>query len=204
MRRQDISLLAATIFATLAGCGTVDAVRFHIDASASSPPALRDERPPSDRKSNWTRGYAGELTTLGDDSVSPSAPVLFWNRVGVKLGDKLAKHEVVLARFSIQVLDPSRPNASRTVSRAREDGTAQTRLDLILTFLSARSVEAVRSEKIVDVHISGKIGGVDFSISEYGAFPGRVTEEEIRSVILKAIDRAAESMEEAISGRPPS
>jgi hypothetical protein len=191
-------LLAATIFATLAGCGTVGTVRFEMDASASSPPALRDERPPSDRKSSWARSYAGELTTLGDDSVSPSAPVLFLNRVGVKLGDKLAKHEVVLARFSIQVLDPSRANANRTIRQAREEGVHPLHLTVIGTY--ARTVEPIRSEEIVDVHISGKIGGVDFSISEYRKFPGRVTEEEIRSVVLKAIDRAAESMEEAVSG----
>ena len=69
---------------------------------------------------------------------------------------------------------------------------------LIRTY--ARTVEPIRSEEIVDVHISGKIGGVDFSISEYRKFPGRVTEEGIRSVVLKAIDRAAEFVEQAVSG----
>jgi len=183
-------LIAITLIAiTLQGCGTVGSTKLNTQPVQSTVFEFQDQRPEEQRITAKFHEPGGEITQLGDDAVSPPSPDLVKTWLNNKLSYQLAQKKVVLKEFSVRILDPT-----VSIDEQRfEQSTASSGADPISSLLARwliTATESARSEKTVSVQIAGKVGEQEFTGSGRGSFKGRVTENNINSVITQALDAA--------------
>lgn len=181
--------LIATILIVviLQGCGTAGSIKLDLQPTQSAVFEFQDLRPEEQRITTKYHESSGEITQLGDDAVSPPGPDLVKTWLNNKLSSQLAQKKVVLKEFSVRILDPS-----VSIDEQRfEQSTASSGADPISSLLARwiiTGIESSKSEKKVSVQIAGKVGDQEFTGSGRGNFKGRVTENNINSVIAQALD----------------
>ncbi len=198
-------LIAITLIAiTLQGCGTVSSTKLNTQPVQSTVFEFQDQRPEEQRITAKFHEPAGEITQLGDDAVSPPSPELVKTWLNNKLSYQLAQKKVVLKEFSVRILDPT-----VSIDEQRfEQSTASSGADPISSLLARwliTATESARSEKTVSVQIAGKVGEQEFTGSGRGSFKGRVTENNINSVITQALDATISDIMQTMAFlEPPS
>jgi hypothetical protein len=201
MRQIAITLI---VIATLQGCGTTRSTKLNVQPVQSTAFEFQDQRPEEQRITARYQESGGEITQLGDDTVYPPGPDLFKTWLNNKLLPRLTHKKVVLKEFFVRVLDP----AASIDERAFDQATASSGADPISSLLARwliTATESTRSGKIVSVQISGKIGEQEFTGSGEGSFKGRVTEGNINSVIVQALDAAVSDITRLLTaGNSPS
>ncbi len=175
------------IVVILQGCGTAGSLKLNLQPIQSTVFEFQDQRPEEQRITAKYHESSGEITQLGDDAVSPSGPDLVKTWLNNKLSSQLAQKKVVLKEFSVRIFDPT-----VSIDEQRfEQSTASSGADPISSLLARwiiTGIESSKSEKAVSVQIAGKIGDQEFTGSGRGSFKGRVTESNINSVIVQALD----------------
>jgi hypothetical protein len=144
--------------------------------------AFQDQRAADQRLSRTLNSIAGQNSYFGDDNLLKA-----WlhNKLAAQLKDK----QVTLLEFVVNVYDPAvsvdmdRVNAN---ARVTPNGAALAPL----TGLFIHGIESVTSEKVVQVKIQGKVQTDEFSAVESENFRGRVTESNIQTIIIRALDKA--------------
>jgi len=179
-------LIAVTLIVmTLQGCGTVGSTKLNMQPVQSTVFEFQDQRPDDQRVTVKHQGPNGEITQLGDDAISPPGPDLVRSWLNNKLSSQLAHKKVVLDEFSVQILDPKVAINEQGMDQATAGADP-------ISSLFARwvivGIESARSGKTVIVQITGKIEKQEFTGSGRENFKGRVTESNINSVIVQALD----------------
>lgn len=183
-------LIAITLIViALQGCGTVGSTKLNMQPVQSTVFEFQDQRPEEQRITAKYQESSGEITHLGDDAVSPSGSDLVKTWLNNKLSSQLARKKVVLEEFSIQILDPGAAIDEQRLNQANASAGADPISSLLARWVIT-GIENTRSEKIVSVRIAGKIGEQEFNGSGRESFKGRVTESNINSVIVQALDAA--------------
>ncbi len=184
-------LIAITLIITaLQGCGTAGSTKLNIQLAQSTVFDFQDQRPEDQRISTKFHGSSGEITQLGDDAVSPSGPDLVKTWLSNKLSSRLVRKKIVLQEFSIRILDPKVVINEQSMDHAVASTPTADPISPLLARWFIIGIEGARSEKMVSVQIAGKIGEQEFTGGGRESFKGRVTESNINSVIIQALDAA--------------
>lgn len=181
--------IAVTIL-TLQGCGTVATTKLEVATLTNPTFDLIDERPAEARQSSKTNKPEGEITTLGDDGISPSAPALLQAWLEKRFSSRIAGKQLWLQEFSVEVTDPTVGIDNQGFNTAAASTPGMDPLSAMLAYWMITGIERAKSEKYVGVRISGKLGDHAFSSRGDGNFKGRVTESNINSVITQALELA--------------
>lgn len=198
MRQYLLVLLAG-----LAGCGTVDSTRIDYKPADTMSFRFEDERPVEERLTTKGRSPAGHTTLLADDSITPPGPVLLKAKLSETLGGKISGRKVVLSEFSVQIFEPVAVVNEQAFQSAANSVPGAGIAGVLFGRLLVGGIEAVKSEKTVRVRIAGAVDAAKFEATEYGTFRGRVTEDDINSVILKALDGTASRIRDELA-KPPA
>jgi hypothetical protein len=190
--------IVATALA-LSGCGSVATTKLNVTSKEVTSFAFRDERPLELRLSYKNAASYGETTRLGDDSISPSGPVLVKAWLHDKLGARLAGKKIVLTEFSVEVFDPAVSINEQNFQNAMASTPGAGPLAGALARLLVGGIESARSDKTVGVKIGGKIDDDDFNARGGGAFKGRVLGDDINSVITQALDNTVSEIDKVLS-----
>jgi Asp-tRNA(Asn)/Glu-tRNA(Gln) amidotransferase B subunit len=173
----------------LCACGTTSSVKIATQQPDKTEFAFQDQRAADQRLSRTLNSIAGQNSYFGDDNLSPSPPELLKAWLHNKLAAQLKDKQVTLLEFVVNVYDPAvsvdmdRVNAN---ARVTPNGAALAPL----TGLFIHGIESVTSEKVVQVKIQGKVQTDEFSAVESENFRGRVTESNIQTIIIRALDKA--------------
>jgi hypothetical protein len=194
MRVYPLMLLAG-----FAACGTVESTRVNYKVVDSISFRFEDERPIEERLTARTSSVAGRTTLMGDDSISPSGPMLLRSKLGEALSEEISGAKVLLSEFSVQIFEPAAQINEQAFQSAANSVPGAGIAGVLLGRLFVGGIEAVKSEKTVRVRISGAVDAVRFGASTYGTFKGRVTEDNINSVILKALDETVGNIKEELA-----
>lgn len=194
--------LVATLSIALVACGTVGSTKIDASPKESVSFQFQDERPIDQRLTTKSKSPAGELTFLADDSIEPSGPTLLKTWLSDKFGDGIAGKNVVLLEFSVKVFEPVVAINEQGFQSAANSVPGAGVLGVLLARLLVGGIENATSDKSVGVRISGKIDNSEFSTSANGIFKGRVTESNVNSVILQALDGIVDEVKHALTKIP--
>lgn len=188
---------ALVVAALLAGCGTTGSVTHAIPKLNEPNFTLRDERPSDERKSRRDSNAVGTTTYYADDNLSPTPAELLERALSNASIADLKGKTVTLRTFHVYVIEPAVSldgerftSAVRTVPNPSPAGV----------FLAAPfivGIESIRSQKLVSAVIRGSVDETEFVAQHTDRFRGRVSEENIRSVLAAALEVAAKSAAEA-------
>jgi hypothetical protein len=198
MALHRLSGLAA--LALIAGCGTVSSTRIDVAAVRPATFEIQDQRPVDARGSFRSSESFGEMIRLGDDAITPPGPELLKAWVADKLGDRLAGKTIVLTDFSVQIVDPAVTIDEQAFNTAMASTPGANALSGLMSRWLIGGIESVRTDKTVGVSIAGSLDGAGFTGRGGGSFKGRVSEANINSVILQALDNAVAEIERLPAG----
>lgn len=184
----------------LSACGTVNSTRLEVAAPAFTGFEVRDERPLPQRTSAKTVESHGEITSLGDDAIAPSAPELLKAWLGGKLGERLSGRTIVLSEFFVQITDPNVSLDEGRLNQAMASTPGADALSGLVARWIIGGIESARADKTVGVRIGGKVDQKEFWAGASGLFKGRVSETDINSVIAEALGNASAEIEKALRG----
>jgi hypothetical protein len=186
----------------LAGCGTVQSTKMDIPASRIDIPAgdpaliaLQDERPADQRASSKDGDAYGEITRLGDEAVSPPGPALLKIWLSNKLSAQLKGKTVTLHEFSVQITELR----STVNGVAINNGASLAPGGFLIAPWLVPAMQRAGSRKIVGVRISGKVDEKEFFSKKSDEFQGRVSVENINSLIRGALDDATAEIEKLLA-----
>lgn len=174
----------------LSGCGTTSSVTLMSETSpVQSSFQLQDERPVQQKHSHSEVDTNGSNVFFGDDNLNPTGPKSLQMLLQKKLNTELTGKVVSLSDFIVSVYEPpvSLPNHSPGLD---PDPIAE---GLVLGF------ERIRSEKTVQVQVTGKIGNTPFSSSISENFKGRVTENNIVTTVQKTLEDVVSQIQEIVA-----
>lgn len=188
---MQVKVIIAAIFVfSLSGCGTAGSVAIAIPSSSEQSFTFRDDRPAEQRVSRNNISESGETFFFADDNLSPPPAEMLRRTFMNRASQVLKGHTVTLTEFNVTVTTPtvsldrnSFDAASHSVASA-PPGSAVLAAPVIL------GIESIRSYKTVAVEIRGRIDGTELFVYRSDEFQGRVTEDDIRGVILAALERA--------------
>lgn len=189
------SIASSLAVLALVGCGTVGSTKLDVRTSEPVAFSFLDERPAEQRATLKSQEMYGELTRLGDDAITPTGPALLKTWLNEKLSTRLAGATVVLREFSVEILDPAVSIDEGRFGAAMESTPGADPVSGLLARWLIGGIESVKSDKTVGVRISGKIRDREFSGRGGGSFKGRVSEDNINSVITQALDAAVADIE---------
>ena len=192
--RRKVRYLVAPFLLFQVACGTTPSVAVKLTVPATTSFSFSDDRPADQRTSHKDSSSTGTTTFYADDNLSPSSAGLFKATLEKRLSKSLAGRRVVLNGFVVYVSDPAVSiDADRyattvnTVPNASLSG-AVLALPLIL------GIESIKSQKVVNVEIRGRLDDEEFVSLHSERFRGRVTEENVRSTLLGALEQVLEEM----------
>lgn len=185
----------------LLGCGTTSAVRLASEVAQEQPSfLLLDERPPQQKSSRNEEGSDGKNLYFGDDNFTPTGPELVKAALHKKLGAELSGKSVTLTDFVVNVYEPAIAidrEGMRNVAASVPNGYAAEPLAELLVF----AIESMRSEKNVNVQITGRIDDLVFSGNLSDTFKGRVSESNIKATVEKALEEVADQIQGIVTAR---
>lgn len=172
----------------LSACGTTTSVHYDAQIPASTSFSFRDERPPVERHSRQERNLLGTTLYFGDDTLTPAGPELLKAALESRLHANLHGRTVSLNEFTVYVYDSAAPFGSDRLHGASSlpSGYAAAPFAGLIS-----GIDKVRNDKIVRVRIKGSVDLAGFSTSTADTYRGRVTEQNIRTTLSKALDAAA-------------
>jgi hypothetical protein len=176
----------------LSACGTTTSVRYDTQVPESTSFSFRDERPSVEKHSRQDRNLLGTTLFFGDDNLTPAGPELLKAALESRLHANLHGKTVSLDEFTVYVYDSAAPFGSDRLHGASSlpSGYAAAPLAGLIS-----GIDKVRSDKIVRVRIKGSIDLTRFSTNTADTYRGRVTEQNIRTTLSKALDAAASEVE---------
>lgn len=183
---KPLSALFALLL--LSACGTTSTTRLNVVPVERTSFTFSDERPFTQRLGGKVLRPYGEETNLADDEITPPPVKLFQTWLQRELAKPLAGTAVSLQLFTVEVLDPAVTIDEQRFSNAANSTPGANPLSAGLARLLVRGIESARSSKTVDVRIGAAINGKEVSARGNGHFKGRVTEDDISSVIRQALD----------------
>jgi hypothetical protein len=182
------TLFLILIAAVLSACGTTSSVRVMVPVMERVAFNFSDARPPEERRSRieeskfWTTSY------YADETLSPAAPELFKHFLAAKLNDALSGRSVKLIEFSVMASDP-RVFINNNIDLAAGFTPKPNPLGVMLAAPFILGIESIKSQKRVAVKIRAAVNEQEFSSQCSGAFRGRATEENIRSIVLDCLQK---------------
>lgn len=186
-----IQILIAILFLLLSGCGATSSVRINVSTTEKVNFKYVDERPMEERASRVEESRFSKNSFYGDENLMPSPSDLFRAYMASNAGEALSGKTVKLTTFLVSAADPhvsidgnNFQNAARSVPNANPLGVALA-APLIL------GIESIKSQKMVSVSIRGTVDEREFSSFCSGDFRGRVTEDNVRTVMLTCLERVA-------------
>jgi hypothetical protein len=179
---------------TLNACASVGTVRFNVNAPSVSSFAFIDARQNYEKVTSSFREGKRIVIQVGDDHFKPPVPVILQTKLQEKLAHKLSSKEIVLTKLSIQVKLRDTP--------IDESGynTAVRGLDPVSELLSRWVIvgfDRRKAFKEIDLELLGTVGSETFQASGNTMYQEN-EEEEIRQVILTAIEQTIVSIENII------
>lgn len=179
----------------LFGCGTVTSTKFDLPvASRAATFDLRDERPSEERLGRKSKEAYSEITFLADDGLSPPGPLLLKSWLGQKLSDRIGGKQIVLTKFLVSVSDPVTSINEQAYSNAMASTPGVNVFSGLLARWTIGGIESARSSKTVGVRIEAKIGDQAFSGIATGSFAGRVSESNVNSIIMQALEETVKDL----------
>ena len=198
-----LRVLLMLCVAMLAGCGTVLTVGIDTHPRDAVGFQFVDERPYEERLSSQARSAAGENTQFGDDAVKPDGPTLLKTWLHDKVADGVAGKKVVLTRFFVNVFEPAVNIDPQHMQNAMNSSPNISIVGAIVAGFMIQGIESAKNEKMITVIINGKVDGRDFATSAGDRVRGRVSEGDIRKVIVQALDAAMGEVKHALEPVPP-
>lgn len=190
--KRAISIFAAVV---LASCGTTSSVRVNFSVSDSMAFQLFDARPDEERKSRTEESTGGVTSFYGDEKLSPSAPDLLKSYLTANLADKLSGKVVKLKAFNVSAFDPKVTIDSTRFSNAVNSVPNANPLGVMLAAPVIFGIESIKSQKYVSVNIHGSVDEKEYSSQCSNSFRGRVTEDNVRSVVLTCLEQFSGDIE---------
>jgi len=188
------TITAALLAVSLAGCGTATMTRLDVKTVDSAAFRLVDERTAEQRTSSTNTHSYGNTTRLGDDAITPSPLALTRTWLSKTVPDWLRNKVVALREFTVQI---SVPNAE--IDEARFQSAVMSTPGGIVAAPLARlfitGIENMRTPKSVTATIVVSAEGRDYSATDGRSFQGRVTEENIGTVVSGALDALLKAIE---------
>lgn len=188
------TITAALLAVSLAGCGTATMTRLDVKTVDNAAFRLVDERTAEQRTSSTNTHSYGNTTRLGDDAITPSPLALTRTWLSKTLPDWLRNKVVALREFTVQI---SVPNAE--IDEARFQSAVLSTPGGIVAAPLARlfitGIENMRTPKSVTATIVVSAEGRDYSATDGRSFQGRVTEENIGTVVSGALDALLKTIE---------
>lgn len=188
------TITAALLAVSLAGCGTATMTRLDVKTVDSAAFTLVDERTAEQRASSENAHSYGNTTRLGDDAITPSPLALTRTWLSKTVPDWLRNKVVALREFTVQI---SVPNAE--IDEARFQTAVMSTPGGIVAAPLARlfitGIESMRAPKSVTATIVISAEGRDYSATDGRSFQGRVTEENIGTVVSGALDALLKAIE---------
>lgn len=197
MRTAALLLVASIV----ASCGTTSSTKLDIRPTGVVSFDFRDERPAEQRLTRKSRVSYGEMTLLGDDGISPEPPALFRTWLEKALSKELAGRVVALREFSVQIIAPDAVVDEQGFSTAAGATPGANAVATMLARALVGGVGSAGSEKMVSVRIGGRVADREFSARWGGSFKGRITEEDVNSVIVQALDAMVKEVATVITAR---
>ena len=112
---------------------------------------------------------------------------------------------VVLQEFEIQIYEPDvkiGPTNSAGTAGVPQASPGVAILGTLLGHGMIYGFKSARNEKSVHTKISGTIGDQTFNASAYRTFRGRVSESDINSIVLKALDNLVTEVDKLTGPQP--
>jgi hypothetical protein len=201
-----LPLSLAIVAGILTGCGTTSSTRLDVVTAKCANFDLRDERPGAQRVSGKTVDVYGiESTTLGDDGIQPQPVELFQTWMNKLPAERLTGKTVVLKEFEIKVYEPD-AGKSGTQPGTTVMAGASVGANIVGNLLGRAMVngfKSARNAKTVYIAINGTVGDQAFNGYAYGDFKGRVTEADINSVVLRALDNLVADVDRVTGPQQP-
>lgn len=193
------TLPAFLVVLLLSACGTTSSTRLNVVPVEKTSFAFSDERPFEQRLGGKVARSYGDETTLGDEAITPPPAKLFQTWLQRELAGPLSGIAVSLKTFTVEVLEPTVSVNEQQFSNAASSAPGANPLSIGLARLLVGGIESARSSKTVDVKVNAGIGGKEVSARGNGHFKGRVTEDDISTVIRQALDEFVKQAKEALS-----
>lgn len=202
---QHLAKALIVIFAVLsmAGCGTTGSVSLDIRSGNGSSFSFRDERPHGQRQSHKDDGPTATTVFYGDDNLIPPPVEMLRATLANELSEVLAGKEVTLTEFVVSVAEPTVSIDVGRLETAAQSVPNPSPLGMVLAAPVIFGIESIRSEKLVHVEIRGKVDQEEFLAFYSERFRGRVTENNIRSVLVSALDEVVSSVRRIAMGTTP-
>ena len=182
----------------LVGCGSTSAVKFTSETLPERASfLLLDERPVKQKQSYQEIDPSAKEIFFGDDNFNPIGPELLKTTLQKKLNVELSGKTVMLTDFIVNVsvpgvfVDQNALNVGAatvsTVPKPNGNGYVAEPFAGLLVL----TIESIRSEKNIYVKVSGKVNDIPFSVDLLESVKGRVTEDNIKSTVLKTLEDVA-------------
>jgi hypothetical protein len=190
--------LAILFTLSMTGCGSTRSVEIAIPSSNEQLFTFRDERPAELRISRNEISKAGATLYYADDNLSPP-PAEMLRRTFINRASKILKgRTITLTEFDVHVTAPDVSPDASSVDATSHSAPNASRAETILAAPMIFGIESIRSYKAVTVEIRGRIDDVELYVYHSDEFRGRISEEDIRSVILTALDRAVTHVQRTV------
>jgi hypothetical protein len=181
----------------VAGCGTTGSVALSIPQTVAPSFQLQDERPLEQRTSHTDAAPSGTTVFYGDDNLSPGGAEIVRRALANGAGRELSGKTVKLLQLFVYVSEPSVSLDGGRFGTAASSVHNASPVGVVLAAPVILGIENLKSQKTVNVVIRGSVGDAVFVADQAQRFRGRVTEANIQSVLVLALDQAVQGAREA-------
>ncbi|OGI69405.1 MAG: hypothetical protein A2W18_12680 [Candidatus Muproteobacteria bacterium RBG_16_60_9] len=181
----------------LAGCGGVaTAVRFELPPRNVAVVQLADVRAADQKLTLVVQDAGSTVTFLGDDAITPPGPDLIRNWLSRAGPTSVEAIKVVLRDFTVRIAEGSAAIDEKAFDAATRSTPGSDALSALLARFAIGGIESARASKSVQVSIVGVLNDRTFVGRATANFRGQVTEENIKQVIVEALDAAIKDLSE--------
>lgn len=195
-----MAILTIPLLITLSGCGTTESVKIDIPPATVQTFTFQDKRPAEQRLSRKTASSSGNSFFYADNNLSPPPAELLRRVLINRASDLLKGHTVTLTEFDVHVTLPPvaiDENALRTSSASVPNASPA---GVALAAPVILGIDSIKSYKIVTVEIRGRIDNTELYAYHSDEFQGHVSEDDIRGVIMAALDYAITQVHRIVHG----
>lgn len=189
----DILLLFA-ITALLLGCSNTQIAKLDLSAPSARTIFVKDNRPTESKLKSKVFGASGAYITLGDLDVDPAPLVLIQKWASSSEISIPANSELVLNEFTISYYEPDTAVDQKQLEQARQSTPGASPLAGLLAGWLIEGIEGIRKEKPVTFKMTGLINGKPFEANASGSFKGKLSAEDIGSIIALGLKNATDSI----------
>lgn len=187
MRITLVSLLSLLV---VSACGTTSTANIGVTPVGNTSFTFEDQRPVEQRTSGKSIQSSDETTTLGDEAISPPAAELVRAWLQQQLVDPLKGRRVVLRNFITEVVEPRTAGVDENrfaVTAATVPGANP--ISLLLARALIGGIDSAKNSKTVRVEIEVSVDGKATYVRWSEAYQGRVSEQNVKTVVHKALDQ---------------